>query len=172
MSQNTEGAASLAGLQSAATTDRNRLQMGDRLPADHAWAYGYIATKAAVIGISEMLSAELSGTRVGVSVLLPGAHRSGALFENSARFRPQQYGGAVDPAIAAAAMGRPGVVTQNDAPGAELETRDPAELAARVVRAVRERQFYIFTHPANRAAIARRFNGIMAGFDDADSFTA
>ena len=48
--------------------------------------------------------------------------------------------------------------------------REPEECAARVVRAIRDEQFYIFTHPENRGVIEHRFPQILAGFDDADSF--
>jgi hypothetical protein len=47
----------------------------------------------------------------------------------------------------------------------------PEECAARVVRAIRERQFFIFTHPDTRVAVEHRFGQILAGFDDASSFT-
>jgi NAD(P)-dependent dehydrogenase (short-subunit alcohol dehydrogenase family) len=163
--------ASIAGLIAGATADGNRLIIGDRVPEAPMWHYGYSTTKAAVITLSESLRLELSGTRVGVSVLLPDAHSGGALFQNSAQFRPEKYGGPVDMAAAAAAMGRGSAPTQEEARGPDRVTKDPAELAARVIRAIREEQFYIFTHSSNRAAIEERFSQISAGFDDADSFT-
>jgi len=57
-----------------------------------------------------------------------------------------------------------------DAP--TMVPRDPAELGRRVVTAVKNRQFYIFTHSTDRYEQQRRFARIMAGFDDADAFEA
>jgi hypothetical protein len=48
--------------------------------------------------------------------------------------------------------------------------RFPAECAARVVRAIRQGQFYIFTHPETRAVVEHRYAEMLAGFDDAASF--
>src|SRR5690348_17877631 len=47
--------------------------------------------------------------------------------------------------------------------------KDVAELGNRVVRAIRERHFYIFTHPETRALVEQRFAQMLAGFDDAAS---
>ncbi len=55
--------------------------------------------------------------------------------------------------------------------GGRPQLRFPDECAARVVRAIREGHFYIFTHPETRAAIEHRFSEMLAGFDDASSFT-
>jgi NAD(P)-dependent dehydrogenase (short-subunit alcohol dehydrogenase family) len=161
--------ASIAGLLSMAAADGNRLTLGDRVPEHGGWSYGYVATKAAVIALSEALCGDLAGTRVGVSVLCPDAHSNTGIFQNSMAYRPAEYGGPVDPARPGGTGGaRP--QTHDEARGPDRVRRDPAELAARVVRAIREGQFYVFTHPENRAAIEGRFSQILAGFDDADSF--
>ena len=47
----------------------------------------------------------------------------------------------------------------------------PDECAARVVRAIREGQFFIFTHPDTRAAVEHRYAQLLAGFDDVDALT-
>jgi hypothetical protein len=39
------------------------------------------------------------------------------------------------------------------------------------VRAIRENHVYVFTHPETRDAAERRCAEVMAGFDDAASFT-
>jgi hypothetical protein len=49
--------------------------------------------------------------------------------------------------------------------------REPAECAARVVRAIREGHFYIFTHPETRPAIEHRFSQINTAYDDAAAFS-
>jgi hypothetical protein len=41
-----------------------------------------------------------------------------------------------------------------------------------VVRAIRERHFYIFTHAETRDLVEARFAQMLAGFDDAASFVA
>jgi NAD(P)-dependent dehydrogenase (short-subunit alcohol dehydrogenase family) len=164
--------ASLAGMIAANMASSNRTIAGDRRPGRLNMIYGYFATKHAVVAISEALSGELSGTPVGVSVLCPSHHRETGIYDNSARFRPEQYGGPMTPEeiqgtsrSSLRAKGALASVISGNAMG-----QDPAECAARVVRAIRERHFYIFTHPNSRAAIEERFAQILAGLDDADAF--
>ena len=132
--------------------------------------YGYMATKHAVVAISETLSRDLSGSRIGVSVLCPSHHENTGIFENSARFRPTSAGGPMTPEERHATFGR--TDEQREAAlGPERPQKFPAECAARVVRAIRENQFYVFTHPDTRVAVEHRFTQLMAGFDDASSFS-
>ena len=42
---------------------------------------------------------------------------------------------------------------------------DPAEVARRVLAAVRDDELYIFTHPETRQAVEERFRAILAAFD-------
>jgi NAD(P)-dependent dehydrogenase (short-subunit alcohol dehydrogenase family) len=134
--------------------------------------YGYMATKHAVVAVSETMARDLAGSRIGVSVLCPSHHENTGIFDNSAKFRPSAKGGPMDRAeidrafgktdeLRAESLGRP----------AEKAQKFPDECAARVARAIKERQFYIFTHPDTRPAVEYRFKGLMAGFDDADSFS-
>jgi NAD(P)-dependent dehydrogenase (short-subunit alcohol dehydrogenase family) len=164
--------ASLGGIIAGGGTERNRIQVGDRRPDAARMIYGYFATKHAVVAISESLSAELDGTCTGVSVLCPSHHHGTGIFENSARFRPPKYGGQMTPeelhGTARASQrgkGALAAVLENNAAG-----KEPAECAARVVRAIRENHFYIFTHPNSRAVIEERFARVRAGLDDADTF--
>jgi NAD(P)-dependent dehydrogenase (short-subunit alcohol dehydrogenase family) len=164
--------ASLAGMISANAAPSNRTIAGNRRSARLNMIYGYFATKHAVVAISEGLSGELSGTPVGVSVLCPSHHRETGIYDNSARYRPEQYGGPMTAEeiqgtsrSSQRVKGALGSVLSSNALG-----KDPAECAARVVRAIRERHFYIFTHPNSRAAIEERFAQVMAGLDDADTF--
>jgi NAD(P)-dependent dehydrogenase (short-subunit alcohol dehydrogenase family) len=164
--------ASFAGFISGAPAPGNRIALGERVPADAMWHHGYTATKAAVVALTETLCGELVGTRVGVSVLVPGAHHGGQLLQNSTVNRPAEYGGPVDLAKAMAALAgrREQASTTDDAPPPGGYPRDPEMLAKRVVRAIRESHFYIFTHPENRGPIEERFTQISAGFDDCDSY--
>jgi hypothetical protein len=42
---------------------------------------------------------------------------------------------------------------------------DPGKVAARVVAAIRNEEFYIFTHPNMREVVDRRFAAIQAAMD-------
>jgi NAD(P)-dependent dehydrogenase (short-subunit alcohol dehydrogenase family) len=160
--------ASLAGVIGGGALDDNRVQLGSRLPDQVGGMYGYMATKHAVVAISESLARDLSGTRVGVSVLCPSHHENTGIFENSARYRPEAFGG---PMSAEEIRATAGDREERSAQARVAYTRYPAECAARVVRAIREGHFYIFTHPETRGAIEKRFAQMLAGFDDASSFT-
>jgi NAD(P)-dependent dehydrogenase (short-subunit alcohol dehydrogenase family) len=118
----------------------------------------YAATKFAVVAMSEGLAAQLQPHGIGVSVLCPEYVRTG--IGDSGRNRPARYGEAprLDPASPAAQV------------VAEIARRleagiDPAEVAARVVAAIRNEEFYIFTHPNMRSAVDGRFAAIQAAMD-------
>ena len=44
---------------------------------------------------------------------------------------------------------------------------DPAEVARRVLAAIRDDELYVFTHPVMRGVVEERFRGILAAFDRA-----
>ncbi len=118
----------------------------------------YVASKFAVVGMSEGLAMQLKPHGIGVSVLCPGFVRT--RISDSGRNRQPCYGQApvLDPSSPAAAL------------VAEIARRveaglDPAEIAARVLRAVRENQFYVFTHPEMRHEIEERFAAILGAMD-------
>ena len=131
----------------------------------------YNASKFAVVAISETLANDLSGSRIGISVLCPSHHEQTGIFENSARYRPQAFGGPMTDAEIRATFGRTDEQREEALGPRRRQERFPDECAARVVRAIRDRQFYIFTHPETRAAVEHRFVQMFAGFDDSDSFT-
>jgi NAD(P)-dependent dehydrogenase (short-subunit alcohol dehydrogenase family) len=120
----------------------------------------YHASKFAVVTMSEGLAAQVKPLGIGVSILCPGFVRT--RIGDSARNRPAQYGPAptLDPASPAAAL---------VAHVAQLiETGlDPANVAARVLTAIREDELYVFTHPEMRAELAQRFAAILAAMDKA-----
>jgi NAD(P)-dependent dehydrogenase (short-subunit alcohol dehydrogenase family) len=118
----------------------------------------YAATKFAVVAMSEGLVAQLRPHGIGVSVLCPEYVRT--RFGDSGRNRPARYGEAVplDPASPAAQV------------LAEVVRRleagiDPAEVAAKVLAAIRNGQFYIFSHPNMRQLVDERFAAIQAAMD-------
>jgi NAD(P)-dependent dehydrogenase (short-subunit alcohol dehydrogenase family) len=161
--------ASLAGVVGGGGLTANRIRVGDSQPAELGAMYGYMATKHAVVAVSETLARDLSGSRIGVSVLCPSHHENTGIFDNSARFRPEEAGGPMTAEEQRATFGRTDA-QREDAFGWRPQHRFPEECAARVVRAIREDQFYIFTHPETRAVVEHRYAEMLAGFDDADSF--
>jgi NAD(P)-dependent dehydrogenase (short-subunit alcohol dehydrogenase family) len=161
--------ASLAGVVGGGGLVSNRIRVGDSPPAELGAMYGYMATKHAVVAISETLARDLSGSRIGVSVLCPSHHENTGIFDNSARFRPEAVGGPMTAEEQRATFGRTDA-QREDAFGWRPQPRFPDECAARVVRAIREGHFYVFTHPETRAVVEHRYAEMLAGFDDADSF--
>ena len=118
----------------------------------------YAATKFAVVAMSEGLRMRLQPVGIGVSVLCPDFVRT--RIGESGRNRPERYGQAqpLDPNSPAAAL------------VAELARQiaqglDPADVAARVVNAIRADELYIFTHPNMREAVGERFAAIQAAMD-------
>ena len=118
----------------------------------------YAATKFAVVAMSEGLAMQLQPHGIGVSVLCPEFVRT--RIGESGRNRPARYGETppLDPASPAAQV------------VAEIARRleagiDPAEVAARVLAAIRNNEFYIFTHPNMRQAVDGRFAAIQAAMD-------
>ncbi|MGY2805374.1 SDR family NAD(P)-dependent oxidoreductase [Bradyrhizobium sp. USDA 4506] len=118
----------------------------------------YSATKFAVVSLSEGLAMQLRPLGIGVSVLCPSFVRT--RIGESGRNRGEQYGPTrpLDPASPMAAV------------VAEIARRleaglDPASVAGHVLAAIRDDQFYIFTHPGMRAEVEQRFSAILAAMD-------
>ena len=158
--------ASLAGVIGGAGTTDNRLHLGDSKPQFGAM-YGYLATKHAVVAISETLAGDLRDTPIGVSVLCPAHHQNTGIWDNSARYRPESFGGPMTKREIEATGGN---LEEKSASAREAFAREPSECAARVVRAIREGHFYIFTHPETRPPVEMRLQQILKGFDDAQAF--
>lgn len=115
----------------------------------------YVATKFAVVGLSEGLRAEFAPDGIGVSVLCPGGVRS-RLWRTSRPIR-----------------GLPDTDTPPDdasAQSARSTGMDPYEVGLRVVDAVRNNELYIFTHAEFKAPIANRCEQLLAAFDRAAAF--
>jgi NAD(P)-dependent dehydrogenase (short-subunit alcohol dehydrogenase family) len=114
----------------------------------------YSMTKYAVVALSEALEQELAGSGVGVSVLCPGAVNTNIF--GSAATRPEQFGG---PYVREA---------QEKLRERSLAAGLPPEVVGRrVVQAMRDGQFYVVTHAAERAAIQARHRRIEAAIDAA-----
>lgn len=114
----------------------------------------YAASKYAVMALSEALEQEARPAGIGVSVLCPGAVRS-AIFESAAT-RPDKFGGAY-------------VRPSQEALKSAFTTGalDPIEVGQRVVQAIRDDEFFIFTHTNERATIKARYERIEAAMERA-----
>jgi NAD(P)-dependent dehydrogenase (short-subunit alcohol dehydrogenase family) len=116
----------------------------------------YAATKYAVVALSESLAHDLADTPIGVSVLAPAAvntqiYRSG---EN----RPARFGGP---------MALPG----HDRLQEELaHGLDPDVVGERVVRAMRRRELFVFTHMETKAWLDARHQRIHDAYDECEQW--
>jgi NAD(P)-dependent dehydrogenase (short-subunit alcohol dehydrogenase family) len=118
----------------------------------------YTATKYAVVAMSEGLRPQLQPLGIGVSVLCP--HFVRTKIGESGRNRPDRYGQSqpLDPNSQAAAV--VAEIARQIAAGL-----DPADVAARVVNAIRADELYVFTHPNMREIVEGRFAAIEAAMD-------
>jgi NAD(P)-dependent dehydrogenase (short-subunit alcohol dehydrogenase family) len=122
----------------------------------------YSTSKFAVVNMSEGLAMQVRPLGIGVSVLCPGYVRT--RISESARNRPGRYGAApiLDPASPAGILaGRSAELA-----GSGL---DPADVAVRVLTAIREDELYVFTHydASWRGEVEERFASILAALDKA-----
>jgi NAD(P)-dependent dehydrogenase (short-subunit alcohol dehydrogenase family) len=122
-----------------------------------ALAGPYSATKFAVVGVSEVLAAELKDTPIGVSVLCPSWVRTRML--DNGRNRPAHYGGPIRIAADSANAER------NARYAKALETGlDPADVAQLVLGAIEARRLFVFTHPDTSPAVDYCHELMMQGF--------
>src|SRR3954468_3076559 len=120
----------------------------------------YTAAKFAVVGMSEGLSEQLKPHGIGVSVLCP--HFVRTRIGESGRNRPGRYGETQTPDPASPAGQMFAQIAASIAAGV-----DPADVAGRVLAAIREDQLYVFTHPNMRGHVEARFAAIQAAMDGA-----
>jgi NAD(P)-dependent dehydrogenase (short-subunit alcohol dehydrogenase family) len=118
----------------------------------------YVASKFAVVGISEGLATQLKPLGIGVTVLCPSYVRT--RIDESGRNRPERYGTAQPPDPASPSGLLLAQISQLLQSGL-----DPSEVATRVVAAIRNEDLYVFTHPAMRGEVERRFAAILAAMD-------
>jgi len=121
----------------------------------------YAATKFAVVALSEGLAVELAGSGIGVTVLCPGWVKT--KINESGRNRPGRFGG--ESSISLTGTNSKMRETIDEAIRAGIE---PAQVAERVMEAIRENQLYVFTHAAMRQTVEERFKRILAAFDHAE----
>jgi NAD(P)-dependent dehydrogenase (short-subunit alcohol dehydrogenase family) len=110
----------------------------------------YSATKYTVVALTEGLQNELKGTGIGVSVLAPAAVNTG--IHLSARSRPEWLGGAFER-------------HQNHFMGDLIKDGlSGSDVGRRVVRAIEDGDFYIFTHPETQHWVEERHERIRDGY--------
>ncbi|MET0249362.1 MAG: SDR family oxidoreductase [Sphingobium sp.] len=105
----------------------------------------YTAAKFAIVGMSEVLRAELEPDGVGVSVLCPGLIAT-RLGETSAR----------------AGVARASDMTGGDA---AAQGMDPARVGDLVIAGIAANRMHIITHPDRRDAVEARMRSVLEAFD-------
>jgi NAD(P)-dependent dehydrogenase (short-subunit alcohol dehydrogenase family) len=110
----------------------------------------YVASKAAVLGLTEVLAAELhaAGSHIGATALIPGTVRTN--IKHSLRHR--------------SAAGASGLYEVDlSTAGRQFRWLEPAEVGAMVLDAIRANQLYLVTHPELAPRIADRHQRLAAG---------
>jgi NAD(P)-dependent dehydrogenase (short-subunit alcohol dehydrogenase family) len=117
----------------------------------------YCASKYAVMGLSEAMKDDLAaeGGKIGISVLCPGPVRSN--LGRSTRNRPTALAGGL------ADVDLENSVQFEDRPIDWLSAEDTAAL---VIRAIKENEFYIITHPSMLEPVVQRHRAIEQAFHD------
>lgn len=132
----------------------NTASMAGLAPLPH---FGpYVASKYAVLGLSETLALETAENRIGVSVLCPGVVNT-RIFE-SERNRPN-----ASTTAQVADNDREGMETDFD--NAYSRALTPNEVADIVLEAVIENRLYVITHPEWAPLFQQRSNAIHEAFD-------
>ncbi len=117
----------------------------------------YCASKFAVVGLSEAMAIEMAsdGGRIGVSILCPGPVRSD--LGRSTRNRPAELAGALTDVLL-----EDSVQFEN----APIDWLSAEETADQVIRAIRQNQLYVITHPSMLGEVEVRHRAIEQAFHD------
>ena len=126
--------------------------------APHRRSGAYAATKFAVVALTESLWNDLCETPVGVSVLAPAAVKTRIYLSNESR--PERFGG-------------PYATGALNSLQKELEAGlDPETIGDRVLRAIRARELYIFTHMQTKEWLLARHQRIVDAFAACEAWIA
>jgi NAD(P)-dependent dehydrogenase (short-subunit alcohol dehydrogenase family) len=120
----------------------------------------YAASKYAVVSISEGLAKELAPLGIGVSVLCPSFTRT--RMNESGRNRQKRYGATQTPDPASRAGKLAAYLEEHLRSG-----RNPSEIAAQTLTAIRNDELYVLTHPEMNWEIDERLAAIQAVMDKA-----
>ena len=115
----------------------------------------YTTAKFAVHGLSDALRWSLLPHGIGVSMVCPGLVKS-KIYESDL-IRPPELSTDVTPADAD---------FMRILPGLHEAGMEPDEIGEKVVRAIRENRFYVFTHPDHREELRGIFDEIIGSFPD------
>ena len=115
----------------------------------------YTTAKFAVHGLSDALRWSLLPHGIGVSMVCPGLVKS-KIYESDL-IRPPELSTDVTPADAE---------FMRILPGLHEAGMEPDEIGEKVVRAIRENRFYVFTHPDHREELRGIFDEIIGSFPD------
>ena len=110
----------------------------------------YVASKFAVVGLSESVRLELAETNIGLSVLCPGIVQT-PFAANSLKYQPSAQAECLHPSPLSHVEGRPAGM-------------DADAIGRMVVEAIREKRFYILTHPEYRPVVTARMDSLAAEF--------
>jgi NAD(P)-dependent dehydrogenase (short-subunit alcohol dehydrogenase family) len=122
----------------------------------HRRSGSYGAMKFAVVALSESIAHDLKDSPIGVSVLAPAAVKT--RIYTSGENRPTRYGGPYQ---------EPG----NNPFQSELDDGlEPDVVGERVVRAIRKREFYVFTHMQTKDWLLARHQRIISAFDECEKW--
>lgn len=124
-----------------------------------ATAPGYVATKYAVVGVSELLRPQLAPRGIGVSVLCPGFIRTNIM--ESRRAVPERLAGAIENPVVEGEAAQFFAMAQQ----AIQHGIDPLYVGELVAEAIENDWPYIFTDTEFEPAFDMRVAGIKAGFD-------
>ncbi len=115
----------------------------------------YTTAKFAVHGLSDALRWSLIPHGIGVSMVCPGLVKS-KIYESDL-IRPPELSTDVTPADQE---------FMRILPGLHEAGMDPDEIGEKVVRAIRDNRFYVFTHPDHRDELRGIFDEIISSFPD------
>jgi len=124
----------------------------------------YVATKFAVVGLSEALAFELRDEPIGVSAFCPGGVRTN--IREWEKTRPERYTDA-DKAPAAPGGPPPGFKPDPEVMKTLGEMSwEPEQVGEMVLNGVLRNSLYIFTSPEFRPGIEERFQAMLAEIGD------
>ena len=115
----------------------------------------YTTAKFAVHGLSDALRWSLLPHGIGVSMVCPGLVKS-KIYESD-KIRPTELSTDVTPADEN---------FMRILPGLHEAGMEPDEIGEKVLRAIRENRFYVFTHPDHRDELREIFDETIAAFPD------
>jgi NAD(P)-dependent dehydrogenase (short-subunit alcohol dehydrogenase family) len=115
----------------------------------------YIAAKAALVGLSESLRAELAADNIGVSAFCPGPVQTN--IGQVSDLRPERYRGDTGFGDFEAMLAKRPTAT---------EWMDPREVGRRVLTGIRNNEIFILTHREFREGAEARMRAILAAFPD------